>query len=146
LTRNTPNGEVEYEVYSTFGKGRYIRTWLRPCRITTKRIDERLGKAAGRVWDRDGKNIERYYGSNYRYVVLRYRIAGEPWTVLAAPSHDDPTTLRAYDRLDASSRRAGLVRCPACDDYMADDYAPKRDHAATCAALRALAETPEAGR
>ena len=52
----------------------------------------------------------------------------------------------AYDRLDASSRRAGLVRCPACDAYMADDYAPKRDHAATCAALRASAETPEAGR
>jgi len=52
----------------------------------------------------------------------------------------------AYDRLDASSRRAGLVRCPACDEYLADDYAPKRDHAATCAALRSLAETPEAGR
>ena len=58
------------------------------------------------------------------------------------PSLHEEITDAAYDRLDASSRRAGLVRCPACDEYLADDYEPKLHHAATCAALRA--ETPEA--
>jgi hypothetical protein len=53
--------------------------------------------------------------------------------ILDAPERTDA----AFDRLDASSRRAGLVRCPACDDYLADAHATKRALDATCSALRA---------
>jgi hypothetical protein len=55
------------------------------------------------------------------------------------PSLHEEVTDAAYDALTVAPTRAGLVRCPA---YVEDAYAPKRDHAATCAALRA--ETPEA--
>lgn len=57
----------------------------------------------------------------------------------------DATTLRAYDVLTAAPMRAGVLRCPGCDDYILDAYTPKRDHAATCAPLRATV-AGEAGR
>jgi DNA-binding LacI/PurR family transcriptional regulator len=58
---------------------------------------------------------------------------------------EDEHTERAADHLAKHGRRrAGLIECPVCWDYLEDHFTARRRHAATCAALRA--ETPEAGR
>ena len=90
--------EVEYEVFSTFGSGRYVNTQVRQAEMTENYIYT-IPRNYGHRFTVDGKSapLKKDMGGNYRYRLLRYRLANKDWVTVAEPSASAVAVPRATE-------------------------------------------------